>query len=279
VNALEAFAALVRQPDVALGACCGQIARHLGHPDAVAISDAHLDDLAATVTHEAGRTDRDVDLEVVARTLFARREQGGLGFHGNVTDYHDVRNSLLPEVLRRRTGIPITLSIVVIEVARRLEVAAVGVGMPGHFLVGEPGSALGSPPVRWLDAFDGGRWLDRRGAVDRFRELHGPGPRFEPSYLDATPGLQVVARVLNNLIVVHQRTGDPSGRLRTLELRAQLPEVATAPGPAMELAQAYAAVGRYPEAITTLGAVRNQLDPARRGDLDRRLAELRARLN
>src|SRR5262245_1307342 len=60
---------------------------------------------------------------------------GDLGFRGNSDDYYDPRNSYLTEVIDRRTGIPITLSTVYCEVARRIGLAAHGVGFPGHFLV------------------------------------------------------------------------------------------------------------------------------------------------
>ena len=58
-----------------------------------------------------------------------------LGFTGNVADYYDPRNSFLNEVIERRIGIPITLSLVYIEVAKRVDFPMVGVGMPGHFLI------------------------------------------------------------------------------------------------------------------------------------------------
>src|SRR6185437_13353557 len=58
-----------------------------------------------------------------------------LGFHGNETDYYNPRNSCLNEVLERRTGIPITLSVVYMEVARRAGIPVYGIGLPGHFIV------------------------------------------------------------------------------------------------------------------------------------------------
>ena len=79
------------------------------------------------------------------------------GFNGNTTDYGDPRNSYLDDVLDRRLGIPITLSVVMIETARRCGLPAHGVGMPGHFLVG--GGA-----GEWFDPFHQGARLDLAGA-------------------------------------------------------------------------------------------------------------------
>src|SRR5262245_7672889 len=89
----------------------------------VAAARAELDAIAARVP--APR-----DHAAISRTLY-----DDLGFHGNATDYYDPRNSFLADVLARRTGIPITLAVVFLEVARRVGLDARGVGFPGHFLV------------------------------------------------------------------------------------------------------------------------------------------------
>jgi regulator of sirC expression with transglutaminase-like and TPR domain len=83
------------------------------------------------------------------------------GFAGNAADYYDPRNSYLNDVLDRRTGLPITLSVVAMEVGTRAGLVVEGVGLPGHFVakaVGEDGAAV------QFDPFHGGRFLDRRGA-------------------------------------------------------------------------------------------------------------------
>src|SRR5439155_2918316 len=77
-----------------------------------------------------------------------------LGFRGNADDYYDPRNSFLNEVLDRRTGIPITLAIVMLEVAARAGVQAHGVSFPGHFIVRSPGASPSSGP-KFFDPFDG----------------------------------------------------------------------------------------------------------------------------
>src|SRR5215468_5245747 len=88
---------------------------------------------------------------------------------GNTTDYYDPRNSFLNEVLERKTGIPITLSVIYLEVGRRLGLPLVGVGFPGHFLVkysGADGEVV-------LDPFQGGVILDREQLTQRLRTMYG----------------------------------------------------------------------------------------------------------
>ncbi|MEZ5180553.1 MAG: transglutaminase-like domain-containing protein [Acidimicrobiales bacterium] len=159
MSARERFAELVVAPRPSLGEGCLLIASHLGHPMSVDEGLDRLDALAAGALVASGG-EAPVPLEDVVEHLFAT-----VGFRGDRASYGDVRNSLLPEVLQRRRGIPITLSVVLLEVAGRLGAPAVGVGMPGHFLVGDP--AHGD---RWFDCFDGGAPLDLAGA----RPLRGP---------------------------------------------------------------------------------------------------------
>jgi len=93
---------------------------------------------------------------------------------GNVTDYYDPRNSFLNEVLDRKTGIPITLSVIYMEVARRLGLSLVGVGFPGHFLVkyaGPNGEVV-------LDPFQGGVRLSHEQLAQKLREMYGDGNPF-----------------------------------------------------------------------------------------------------
>jgi hypothetical protein len=117
-----------------------------------------------------------------------------LGFRGDMGRYHDPRNSMIDLVLDRRLGIPITLAVVMIEVGRRLGVGVVPVGMPGHFLVGDP-----ARPGVWCDPFGGGALLDEDGCRARFESVHGEARGFSPSFLAATAPRAVVARVLVNL--------------------------------------------------------------------------------
>src|ERR1700716_354201 len=166
VDATERFTELVRRPpaEVPLDEAALLIAAH-AHPDLdVAGALAELDGLA-----EGVRGDTADDL---ATALF---DEGGLA--GNTVDYGDPRNSYLDDVLARRLGIPITLSVVMIEVGRRLDVRVYGVGMPGHFLV----QAAGEPDA-WFAPFHGGRRLDLDGCRDLYEQVQTEPP-FTPALL------------------------------------------------------------------------------------------------
>ncbi|MZE73503.1 transglutaminase-like domain-containing protein [Streptomyces sp. SID5789] len=122
---------------------------------------------------------------------------GRYGFHGVAADYQRLESSLLHEVLRRRRGLPIMLSVVWLEVARRAGAPVYGVALPGHFVVGF-GPEFGPEEERVLaDPFDGGRVLDGGDAEVLVAGATGTGLR--PSMLEPAAPLEVVARVLNNI--------------------------------------------------------------------------------
>ena len=127
------------------------------------------------------------------------------GFHGNTTDYHDPKNSFLDEVLTRRTGIPITLAVVYLEVARRAGVLASPVGFPGHFLV-----CLDAHAERVaIDPFAGGTVLDESGLAALLRRS-GSRLSYAPELIAPTPVRQVIARMLMNLRVIYAQRGELS---------------------------------------------------------------------
>ncbi len=135
-----------------------------------------------------------------------------LGFRGNVEDYYDARNSLLPDVLDRRTGIPITLTLVWCEIARRAGVYARGVGFPGHFLArvdDSPGAhtVSESAPVI-VDPFAGGRIGNDDDARALLERTLGAGAVLHPSlFAPATPRATLV-RMLTNLKAVWAGRGE-----------------------------------------------------------------------
>lgn len=117
-----------------------------------------------------------------------------LGFHGTPADYRKLASSLLQEVLRRRRGLPILLSVVWMEVARRAGAPVYGVALPGHFIVGF-GDPAGSHVL--ADPFDGGRVLS---AADTELLVAGAtGSPLTPSMLAPADPLDIVQRVLNNI--------------------------------------------------------------------------------
>ncbi len=118
-----------------------------------------------------------------------------LGFRGNVEDYYDPRNSFLNDVIDRRAGIPITLSIVYISVGTRLGLPLSGVSFPGHFVV----TYRASPDPLFLDAFNQGRLLREPDFRPLFLEQFGPEARFDPAVLRPATPHEVIARLLRNL--------------------------------------------------------------------------------
>ena len=138
---------------------------------------------------------------VALRDLLGER----YGFHGVAADYRRLESSLLHAVLRRRRGLPILLSVVWMEVARRAGAPVYGVALPGHFVVGfgaEPGLAGGSAggvEERVLvDPFDGGRLLSGDDAETLVAGATGAAG-LTPSMLEPAAPLDVVTRVLNNV--------------------------------------------------------------------------------
>ncbi len=133
-------------------------------------------------------------------------------FHGNRDDYYDPRNSFLNDVLDRRTGIPITLSLVYIEIGRRAGVELVGIGMPGHFLAGCAGRS-----DLFVDAFSEGAILTGDDCAARLRELQ-PELVWRPEFLKPVGPRQILTRMLNNLLEIYLRTQGYLKALRSLEM-------------------------------------------------------------
>lgn len=151
------------------------------------------------------RLSSDPSLEEVIQTLndFLYFEQG---FMGNRDDYYDPRNSFINDVLDRKLGIPLTLSIIYIELGRRLGLPFKGVSFPGHFLVKL--SLNGGAVV--LDPFNGGISLSEEdlGELLQFTALEAPQARCDFGHLLAAARKQdIVVRLLRNLKVVYQRGG------------------------------------------------------------------------
>src|SRR5258708_36521893 len=101
------------------------------------------------------------------------------GFHGNAEEYYDPRNSYLNEVLDRRTGIPISLSTVYMEVARRAGLRVEGVGMPGHFIV----RVVAGPRAILIDPFHAGTLLSEDDCQQRLHRIFAGRLNMEPSML------------------------------------------------------------------------------------------------
>jgi len=115
------------------------------------------------------------------------------GFVGNAQDYYDPRNSFLNDVMDRKTGIPITLSTVYLEIAERLKMPLVGVGLPGHFLVKHPYFDI------LIDPYSKGRILSEEDCRQQMNDLMGDSVPFDKCYLEAVSKRHIIGRMLNNL--------------------------------------------------------------------------------
>ena len=121
------------------------------------------------------------------------------GFRGNQEDYYDPRNSFLNDVLDRKTGIPITLSVLYMEVGRRIGLKVEGVGMPGHFIV----KCRHNSAEIFIDAFERGEILLEEGCERKLTQLHGKDFQFNRSCLDAVNHSQILTRMLHNLKAIY----------------------------------------------------------------------------
>ena len=193
------------------------------------------------LTELDGYAARLADLGALRHRLFAE-----LGFRGDTRNYYDPENSFLHRVIERRLGIPITLSVLTIEVGRRADIALDAVGMPGHFLVGVPGEAI------WLDAFAGGELLDLAGCEGRFRESTGSGPEvaFGPHLLPVVGPHAVLSRMLANLAVVYEFRHSGIDLEWVTRMRLALPNAGSRE--VLALASALELQGRFLEAAREL---------------------------
>jgi regulator of sirC expression with transglutaminase-like and TPR domain len=186
-----------------------------------------LDSIARFAAPEVARAQGGIArARAISECLFER-----LGFCGNTDDYYDPRNSFLADVLDRRTGIPISLSVVYLEVARRVGVLAQGVNFPGHFLV----RVAIEDAWLFLDPFTSGRTLTPSDLEALLRKTTSPDAVLEPSVIAAATKRQIVSRMLVNLAGIYGRNGDLPRSLDVLERLALLEP--TNPRIARDLAQ------------------------------------------
>lgn len=122
-----------------------------------------------------------------------------LGYKGNTDDYYDPRNSFLNDVINRRTGIPITLSVIYLEIARRLNFPMVGINMPGHFLIRPEFQDTGI----FVDAFNHGEILFEQDCEERLQQMYGHPVTMQPSFIEAVGNKQILARILTNLKFIY----------------------------------------------------------------------------
>lgn len=208
---LREFEAAVRgrAEDVDLFGGAMAIARLVGEPVDAAATAGELDFAAeAALEHAEGATGAQALVNAINHELFEVR-----GFRGNGDEYADPRNSYLDQVVARRLGLPITLSLVYMEVAQRMGLRCDGIGYPGHFIVrcGEPDERI------YIDPFHEGARLDAAELLGRLRGVSLGGARPE-SFLAAVTRRQILQRMLNNLHAVFRDKRDVARWLATVEL-------------------------------------------------------------
>src|SRR5436309_858572 len=147
----------------------------------------------------------------LGRTLLLRLE--GAGFRGNAGDSYDPRNSCLNDVLDRRLGIPITLSVLVMEVGRRVGLEIQGIGLPGHFCVG----ARVGDELLVLDPFGGGRRLGRDEAEAIVSRVVGRPVELTDTHFVPATKAQIVVRMLRNLQGIYARREDWAKALAVID--------------------------------------------------------------
>jgi regulator of sirC expression with transglutaminase-like and TPR domain len=251
-----------RDVDVDLYGAAMIIARLRGEPIDPHSVARKLDVIAEAAHESAGdATSPESLVSAVDHELFTVR-----GFTGNATGYYDPANSYLDQVIERRTGIPITLSLVYMEVAQRIGLRCDGVGFPGHFLVrcGEPEAPI------FVDPFNQGLRLDAPELLARLRhqDLGGAAPE---SFLAAVTRRQLLQRMLRNLQLVFRETGDSERRLAVVELWLRLePWNATLVG---ERGMLHYRHGEFERALTDLQRYVESVSPESVSAPARRLLE------
>jgi regulator of sirC expression with transglutaminase-like and TPR domain len=169
-----------------------------------------------------------------------------LGFAGNQTDYYDPCNSFLNDVIDRRMGIPITLALVYLEIARRIDFPMVGVGMPGHFLIRPD-----IPDMEiFVDAFNRGEVMFAQDCVDQLTQMFQQPVSLQPEFLAPVTNRQFLKRMLTNLKYIYLKQQKLAKTLTAVERIVVL-----SPGEILEVRDRgllYYQLGQYPQASEDL---------------------------
>jgi regulator of sirC expression with transglutaminase-like and TPR domain len=210
-DSMRRFAAAVQRPDDDIELDHASLL--LGEWEGAVDVDRYrsvLDDLALAADRaRAELSDRSfAGARALTRTLFLDR-----GFRGNTDDYYDPRNSFLGEVLDRRLGIPITMCVLYMEVARRIGERVNGIGFPGHFLV----RAFHDDRAVVLDPFHHGAVLGKEDLQALLTRASGADARLEAAHLAPIAKGAILTRMLVNLAGIYGQRGDLFRSLEVLE--------------------------------------------------------------
>jgi regulator of sirC expression with transglutaminase-like and TPR domain len=236
------FARLVAQPDADIDLAAGALAIAAdGRPDVdVDGTLAVLDGLAERVRL---RLDvGDAQTHVIDRLHDVLYREAG--FRGpTAAEFHDPRNSLIDIVCRRRSGLPISLAIVELEVAWQIGLPLVGIGLPGHFIVGGPGSVL-------IDPAGDGRRLTPDDCQALIRRAIGEGVLFHAGMLRPAGRRDILVRVLRNLRTAHLAARDWPAALGSVEMLAVVEP--TDPEHGRDRGLLLGRMGRFGDAVAAL---------------------------
>jgi regulator of sirC expression with transglutaminase-like and TPR domain len=270
----QRFAAAAADPNGPLDLPCLLLGTEVEPELDIAASLARLDSLAQVV---GAGLPGEATPAAIGRHLRATLG-GDVGFGGAPSDYDDLRSSLLHEVLRSRRGLPILLSVVWLEVARRIDVPAYGIGLPGHFVVGIGDPERAADPsgtgFALVDPFAGGTPVPSAAV---YRAIG-----HEPTLRDLRPWdtPRTVLRILANIRNWAARTDQVRTRLWALELSLLLPGCPE--GLRREHGETLARTGEFAAAAAALEAFAERVEAehplvARSARQDARTA--RSRLN
>ncbi len=177
--------------------------------------EGHLSELAAMARDVQPYLRGHLALQVQGLCRYLFHE---MGFRGNEGDYYDPHNSYFNQVLERRLGIPITLSVVMMAIGQRAGLRIVGVGLPGHFIV----KAQDDSQEVLIDPFHGGRILTQADCEYLVHQATGSPIDVSPLELQPIPVGLIVRRMLNNLKAIYQKQEDWPRATRTMERLRQL---------------------------------------------------------
>lgn len=171
----------------------------------------HMDELAARVAEKISDPDDPAEVIAALNDVLFREEM----FRGNTVDYYSPRNSFLHDVLDRRLGIPITLAVVYMEVARRVSFQLFGVGMPGHFLLKHydvDGHFI------LIDAFERGAIVTEDDCRQKLGSIYSGQVALQPEFLLPVTRRQMLTRMLNNLRSIYLSQRDFRRAVQVVDL-------------------------------------------------------------
>jgi regulator of sirC expression with transglutaminase-like and TPR domain len=201
-SAREYFDQEVQQPDESI--CLAKAALYIAQEEYPALDVEEYLNALDTMAEEVGERLPSPRYPLRVIQCINQYLYSDLGFTGNHQDYYDPRNSFLHEVIDRRLGIPISLALVYLEVAKRIDFPMVGVGMPGHFLIRPD-----IPDMEiFVDAFHGGEIMFAQDCEARLSQIYQQPVTLQPEFLAVISHRQFLARMLANLKYIYLRQQD-----------------------------------------------------------------------